>query len=484
MKMIFLTVLLFIVQSSALEVKIKDDGSIIRIVPGDSIRFEKELSDGKYILVDEEDTNLIKRRFSVKNGKLNGLETRYITFKTKTKACEINWLNGSKNGKEIHYDEDGRINLLLTYKNDTLNGPVFVSYYPGGRPMFKGFYKMGLRDSIWTIYDDLIEGRWDSLNYYISEKIHFKDAIPYLISAWDKSGNEVVKDGKGSIRIDRGWNTVYYYEDGLLKKEMSYFDNGKLESVWEWAHPEKIEIDTSTMIHNNYVGDILNRQFNTHYYTTQLLEDGKWELYYQNEKIAYTGSYEKGEPINEWFWFFRNGEKRMEADYLKSKLHSYISGKSFRLGKIERFYLSLVTAHYFSCVHDTVQSELNSLVPITDDRFSSGLCRDGIELGQLLAIIDFKEIKRIKSKKPKYRIKFSVLDERIRELLPGANIIVASYDKRREIGSWRVVHTTSLEEDQTMTVLLNKDDIMAIDMMGYYSLVYFIGGFLHFEFAD
>lgn len=343
--------------------------AIIKVKEGDKSKmvfekgewyFRETMPDGHYITYSDNDTTFITKDVFIKNGKKDGLESRYA-FRSKQKYAEINWLNGIKNGEEIHYNGNRTISSLLTYNNGELNGLCIVNWSEGAK-RYKGYYKNGFRDSIWTYYDHE-KSRIDSANYWLSKEFKYQNGKEVLISAWDKEGNQIISNGNGVIKDSDYYTTSTefinglkngkqetlkncgtldnekYYKDGLLIKEILYYDNNKVASISEWSYPYPPQIVTSKA----WTDDIF---YNKVEYEYQAVRNGHWIAYYQNGVKIYEGDYVDGKRTGVWIWNYKNGNNRINANYNKNSFkHFDTKGEPF--SKMSNEYLTILNDGYW-----------------------------------------------------------------------------------------------------------------------------------------
>ncbi|QDK81233.1 hypothetical protein EXU85_22530 [Spirosoma sp. KCTC 42546] len=62
-------------------------------------------------------------------------------------------VNNKKQGLWNEFEADGSLYLQCQYLNDTLNGEC-LGYFSNGNPNITGYYKKGIRDSLWSFYYD------------------------------------------------------------------------------------------------------------------------------------------------------------------------------------------------------------------------------------------------------------------------------------------------------------------------------------------
>jgi antitoxin component YwqK of YwqJK toxin-antitoxin module len=270
---------------------------------------------------------------------------------------EIGYNKGEKEGVSKEFDIDGKLVDIFKMRGDTIasdpGGVVMIDlykeYHSNGKVKFVGGLNNGLKSGIFRAYNlngDLINGYVYIKDTLVSEGMILPGGI--FDSTWTtyyKTGkiksrgtfNRGVKDGlwtyyytnekkeqegKFKNNVLRGrW--VWYYENGIVKKEESFNNKGLLEG---------------TMIEYDSLGNELARG---EYYNgkkegswfyqigdykeigafTLGEQDGVWNNYYLNGKIAFTGSYNEGEPAGKHIYYHDNGFKREFGKYAGGVKH-------------------------------------------------------------------------------------------------------------------------------------------------------------------
>lgn len=309
--------------------------------------FKDNLPDGHYCSYDYGDKKFPSVEVSFVNEKKEGIENRYYSY-SKEKYAVVNWHNGKKNGIETHYNGNRTIRHILTFKNNTLDG-YFVINWSEGERNYKGFYKNGYRDSIWTYYETGNKFR-DTSDYWISKQYHYRNGKRYLISAWNKNGLQTLTNGIGTFTDSSYYKTVttYFngmkngkqsttkpdgttgneriYKDDLLINEIEYYDSNQVANISEWSYPLPAKIDTAEEWIDTYITDIF---YNAISYEFSPVRNGHWLAYYHNRKIIYVGNYNDGKRIGTWNWNYLNGKQRIAVDYSKNTWqHFDTTGKS------------------------------------------------------------------------------------------------------------------------------------------------------------
>ena len=66
---------------------------------------------------------------------------------------ETPYANGYIHGTQKEYFDDGTTKRIINFNKDAFDGE-FIVYFPDGKIRISGIYKMGLKDTIWTYYEE------------------------------------------------------------------------------------------------------------------------------------------------------------------------------------------------------------------------------------------------------------------------------------------------------------------------------------------
>ena len=150
-------------------------------------------------------------------------------FKNGTKLREANYKNGKLEGKEYWYNQDGKIEWILEYKNNIQNGKE-IRYFGNGKIETEENFKNGERNGEGKYYHE--DGRLVTVTNYLDGIVHGKN-VTYYKNGKTKS-ETMYKNGE----VEGKW--VEYNENGSIKDQgevingngefRTYFESGKLHS--------------------------------------------------------------------------------------------------------------------------------------------------------------------------------------------------------------------------------------------------------------
>ena len=243
---------------------------------GDTLFWEKPLEDFYYEKLREE----IIKRFD------NGDKELLVKYKGEgNDKVVVERITYHENGDTLLLEKpldkiymkrlyiDGRLMFETNFKDDKKDGK-WTTWHSNGRINYKTNYKDGKADGKWTHWYD---------NGQKMKEGTVKDGEKYVINAWNKNGELLVKEGNGK------W--IIYYESGKINNEGTYkdgkadglgtgwYDNG--QKKWEGAFKD---------------GE----------------KDGKWTYYYENGQKKEEVTYRDGELISEKCWDEDGDEKECD----------------------------------------------------------------------------------------------------------------------------------------------------------------------------
>lgn len=341
--------------------------TIFKVVEGDTSKmvyenrewvFRDNLADGYYKLYQCSDSSKLLSDFYIVNGKKQGLENKY--FCNDKPFASVNWDKNKKNGVAHIYNVNGTLAQLMTFKNDTLDGK-YESNWTEGEKNYTGWFKNGVKDSIWVYFDYKFNSH-DSNNVMVSKELYYKNGVRHLMNMWDKNGKQLIQNGNGEIidssyyyevnRYRNGlknglWELQYkngdkikeeYYENDKLIKGIYYYENNIIGSISEWCYPFEPSYDTfkTTLVTSP---KIIEDEFQIRY---KPVKDGHWTCNYPDGTIAMDGNYACGNKIGIWNWYYQNGKPQLQVNYATDTWeHFNKKGKLISEEKYE--YLTLFT---------------------------------------------------------------------------------------------------------------------------------------------
>jgi hypothetical protein len=250
--------------------------------------FRNKLPDGHYISFKNNDTLFKHSEIIFKNGLKNGSESRY-SFDGKHKYLEQNWKNGKLNGFTTFYGGNGDLHCAETqiYLVDNVVDGPFINNTILCTKNYSGYFKKGIKDSIWNFYEfyDVNSRIDDSSNYFLERVYRYQNGVPFLISAWNRKGDQIVVNGNGVFIKDQTYvKIVTHYENGLKEGlEVSIKQNGDTINLKKYSKDiviyERVKLEreitsdsTSYFVTKQGSFEVLNRA------KSYLYSISEWEL--------------------------------------------------------------------------------------------------------------------------------------------------------------------------------------------------------------
>ncbi|MBF0576863.1 toxin-antitoxin system YwqK family antitoxin [Dysgonomonas sp. GY617] len=320
---------------------------------------------------------------SVINGKvriITGYSTEYIDsefkegistgkweyFQDNKLVKVLNYIDGYKDGENIHYYPNGEIQSKAYFVKGVIDGTVF-NYYPNGSIKSEKKWKNGIEDGIDRSYNE--NGKlWSEINYQ-NGKAEGKSImnitgnnINYLQTAFYKNGlregefSEVYDNGtikeKGSYlngqknglweynKTDGTKKLTEGYKDGELIKKITYYPSGNIETERNYLKGKengvikKYTAEGAIKSEHNYVnGKQIGKQIT--YFTSSNggnyietynnndkgQKDGEYaEIFRDNKNVKSRGKYINGQKDGKWTYGYINGTIYKEETYSSGKL--------------------------------------------------------------------------------------------------------------------------------------------------------------------
>lgn len=122
-----------------------------------------------------------------------------------------------------------------------------------------------------------------------------------------------VKDGKWTM----------WYENGNVYSEQ-FYKNGTTTGIWknfnqDGSLTDIIDFEKGTAVYYHKNGQIQSQGK----ITRQMVQEGKWTLYYENGKVNAEGNYINGKKDGTWTWYDMNGRKTDEQTYTNGSISGH-----------------------------------------------------------------------------------------------------------------------------------------------------------------
>jgi uncharacterized protein len=312
----------------------------------DLFKNEKQIQhgDGNRVFYDQKGAKTLEIAF--KKGFENGQLTEYQKDKI---SYTVNFIDGKRTGVAKEFHPNAALKSQVIFENDLENG-LFYELNLAGDTIILGFYKEGLKDSLWLYADEngeLIQEGYYARGMKVGEWLDYhsngKTAIEryYFNDLLDGEYFEFYPEGEVKVhgRFDDGEPVDYWFsydEKGNIK-EKGEFWKGEREGKWIEFYTNKIPQSESYFVGGfqhgicyeyDKNGKLTSEGF--YYYD---LEDSVWTTYYQNGQIHSVERYQlgrlsnvlsmydtKGDKID--FGKFKNGDGELIRYHSNSKIAS------------------------------------------------------------------------------------------------------------------------------------------------------------------
>ena len=275
---------------------------------------------GVWVFYNEDST--LDRKIEYELDLKNGEEIIYLK-NGKRKSITV-WVLDKKELTQTIFYDSGKTNFLIQYESDLKNGKT-IEYAQDGRIIAFKFYKKGLISSIekFNRFNQYSEktGIWK----YFHENKRVSEEGPYRNNL--KHGVFRIYNTRGDLEnILRYEFGVEVIEDKLLNKSdilISYHKNGEISEETVYKNGLKNGVSRIFNQEGNIVeGNIFKEGVKTCSGVTDSsgLEQGVWELYYNDGSVKAIGSYENGNKVGEWKYFNIYGWLEQTGFYRSGKL--------------------------------------------------------------------------------------------------------------------------------------------------------------------
>jgi len=269
---------------------------------------------------------------------------------------EENFRNGILHGFVKEFDEKGNLVSILKYENgiiqkeaeETKQYEIRYDYYPGGRVKIVGSYHNNLPDGVRREYDS--EGRLIK-SYIFSEGnmiakgiINEKGIKQGIFTEFYENGQ---KKSEGEyLNSKKVGEWIYYYPDGKLEQQGRFDRSGRADGEWNWYYNNGNIWRTENFLAGEREGEYLEYDINgrvivkgnfleneeTGIWVYEIFEVRETGRYVEGQmeglwrttdlatgKMVYEGRYIDGTPNGKHTYYWPNGIKRLEGNFIMGK---------------------------------------------------------------------------------------------------------------------------------------------------------------------
>ncbi len=314
---------------------------------------------GEVITEEIYDNGFLKDRKEFNRLDLNGQKTGVwrTYFPNGAIETEIAYQNGTVSGLSKTFDLKGKLIDLKEMVVDSLGGSsqevvmidMYKEFYPTGKLKLLGGIDGGLKTGMFREYDEqgqIITGYIYERDTLIAKGFISGDGV--FQGAWNyyyKTGVVMAKGEYVNSKKEGKW--IYYYENGKKEQEGSYAVN-KLKGEWNWYYMngtlqrkeffnkneqlEGLVVEYDSIGNEIAKGEYYNgvREGEWFYHVGDYkeigafsagLENGVWNYYYKNGKLAFTGEFVEGQRKGKHIYYYPNGLIKEVGKYVAGVKH-------------------------------------------------------------------------------------------------------------------------------------------------------------------
>ena len=269
---------------------------------------------------------------------------------------ECYYKHGMREGFYKEYDQKGNLKKITKYVNDVEQvlepdmKPLIVQheYYPNGRVKREASFRDGKREGVWREFDEegnVVNSQTYKKGALVSEGVVGTDGKRRGDYKEFYSDSTLRAEG---IFIDglRSGEWKYYYHNGKVQEVGSY-NEGEPDGLWVWYYDngqkqieeqfykgqhngpyKEYDAKGNVIVSGTYFDGMKNGKW------TEQIGDmrsqgeyrndkqvGEWVSYYDNDIMAFRGSFNAGYPDGEHFFYYGNGKLREIQSYAAGVNH-------------------------------------------------------------------------------------------------------------------------------------------------------------------
>lgn len=145
-------------------------------------------------------------------------------FENGTLKSELRYENGMLNGRSIWYLANGKPQIEVTYRNDTMNG-LLRRWHENGKLMEESWYKDGIQDSVYREYS--LKG------ILIAEGTYVDGELNGEFHRWYENGQIFQEGWFSDGMMDGSW--MVFYADGKLAAKADFDKGTGTQTSYEYS---------------------------------------------------------------------------------------------------------------------------------------------------------------------------------------------------------------------------------------------------------
>ena len=269
---------------------------------------------------------------------------------------ECYYRHGMRDGFYKEYDEKGNLKKITKFVNDVEQvvesdmKPLIVQheYYPNGKVKREASFRDGKREGVWREFDEqgnVLNSQTYQKGVLVGQGIVDTDGKRRGLFKEFYPDNSLRAEG---VFVDglRSGEWKFYYHNGQIQ-EIGSYQEGQPDGIWTWYYDngqKQIEeqffkgtpngsykeydsrgniIVTGTyfdgMKNGKWTEEIGDMRTQGEYRNDKQI--GEWVSYYDNDKLAFKGTFNAGYPDGEHFFYYQNGRLREIQKYAAGVKH-------------------------------------------------------------------------------------------------------------------------------------------------------------------
>ena len=269
---------------------------------------------------------------------------------------ECYYRHGMRDGFYKEYDEKGNLKKITKFVNDVEQvvesdmKPLIVQheYYPNGKVKREASFRDGKREGVWREFDEqgnVLNSQTYQKGVLVGQGIVDTDGKRRGLFKEFYPDNSLRAEG---VFVDglRSGEWKFYYHNGQIQ-EIGSYQEGQPDGIWTWYYDngqKQIEeqffkgtpngsykeydsrgniIVTGTyfdgMKNGKWTEEIGDMRTQGEYRNDKQV--GEWVSYYDNDKLAFKGTFNAGYPDGEHFFYYQNGRLREVQKYAAGVKH-------------------------------------------------------------------------------------------------------------------------------------------------------------------
>lgn len=269
---------------------------------------------------------------------------------------ECYYRHGMRDGFYKEYDEKGNLKKITKFVNDVEQvvesdmKPLVVQheYYPNGKVKREASFRDGKREGVWREFDEqgnVLNSQTYQKGVLVGQGIVDIDGKRRGLFKEFYPDNSLRAEG---VFVDglRSGEWKFYYHNGQIQ-EIGSYQEGQPDGIWTWYYDngqKQIEeqffkgtpngsykeydsrgniIVTGTyfdgMKNGKWTEEIGDMRTQGEYRNDKQI--GEWVSYYDNDKLAFKGTFNAGYPDGEHFFYYQNGRLREIQKYAAGVKH-------------------------------------------------------------------------------------------------------------------------------------------------------------------